>query len=605
MFSNLNAEKIMLLRSIQIIFILSFGLIYTSSAQVSTYFFQSDISNYDEIATGTFLGDTTSEDEYFIDPVFPLGGSTQSGPGLPIGFNFLYNGFNYDVFGVNVNGWIALGTGGVNMNSASDYFPLNSSTGGNFLAGFARNLQAQGGSSIIYSTIGTSPNQTLVIQWKNFRKHGNIGDNFNFQILLYEGSNQIEFSYGEMTCNLNASFVTVGMIGNDSSDFNLRGTGTGGWVNSINGATNTATCTLNPSSVPPVGLHYKWEAPAPCTAPPVPGVALSSFSTVCPNNPFIVSLSGNSSGPGQTYQWQSSPDSITWTDLTGATVLSYSSTQVIANWYRCAVTCSGLTAYSTPVFVDFSSPTLCYCTQNLGGDCMGYGSIDSVRIFGTTLANVGTGCGNLTAPNYSDYPPSGFTTATLIRNATYEISVTTTFNANISLWIDYDRNGSFDASEWSQISASTTINVPSSILFIVPPTASLGTTKMRIRTRLSGATNGAIDACTNFLSGETEDYTIVIDDGTGISLQAKSGEMIRNYPNPAESFILLEAMQNLHHPTLKLFDLNGKICYSTNVDFLGNGNSTKIDVNAVPSGMYILECTSSEGVQHSRIQIIH
>ncbi len=88
-------------------------------------------------------------------------------------------------------------------------------------------------------------------------------------------------------------------------------------------------------------------------------------------------------------------------------------------------------------------------------------------------------------------------------------------------------------------------------------------------------------------------------------VQAKSGEMIRNYPNPAESFMLLEAMQNLHHPTLKLFDLNGKICYSTNVDFLGNGNSTKIDVNAVPSGMYILECTSSEGVQHSRIQIIH
>ena len=189
----------MSLRTILLVFILSFGLISTSTAQVSTYMFQSEISTYDEMASGTLLGDTFSEDEYFVDPSIPLGGTSQSGPGLPIGFSFLYNGFNYDVFGVNVNGWIALGTGGLNMNSASNYFPLNSSTGGNFLAGFARNLQAQSGSSILYSTLGSSPNRTLVIQWKNFRKHGNVGDNFNFQILLFEGSNKIEYSYGEMT----------------------------------------------------------------------------------------------------------------------------------------------------------------------------------------------------------------------------------------------------------------------------------------------------------------------------------------------------------------------------------------------------------------------
>ncbi len=141
-----------------------------SRSQVSTYLFQSDINTYTELSSGTVLGDSTSEDEYFTDATLPLGGSSQSGPGISRGFPFLYNGFNYDVFVVSVNGWIGLGNGSVNLNSVSNYFPLNSSTGSNFIAAFARNLQAQGNSSIQYSILGTSPNQVLVIQWKNYRK---------------------------------------------------------------------------------------------------------------------------------------------------------------------------------------------------------------------------------------------------------------------------------------------------------------------------------------------------------------------------------------------------------------------------------------------------
>ena len=576
-----------------------------SRSQVSTYLFQSDINTYSELSSGTVLGDSTSEDEYFTDATLPLGGSSQSGPGISIGFPFLYNGFNYDVFGVSVNGWIGLGNGSVNLNSVSNYFPLNSSTGSNFIAAFARNLQAQGNSSIQYSILGTSPNQVLVIQWKNYRKHGNFGDQFNFQIHLLEGSNRIEFYYGDIFSNINASFVTVGMTGNDSSDFNLRGTNNGGWVNTINGTTNTATCALNPSTLPPSGLRFQWDAPAPCTAPPIPGIALSSLPTVCPNNPFIVSLSGNSSGPGQTYQWQYSIDSIAWNDLSGATALSYSSTQVIANWYRCSVTCSGMTEYSEPVFVDFSPPTLCYCTTNLGGDCNGYGSIDSVRIINTTLANVGTGCGNLTAPNYSDYPPAGFTTTTLIRNSTYDISVTCTFNASISLWIDYDRNGSFDATEWLQISASTTPNVPASYLFIVPGNANLGTTKMRLRTRASGSPNGALDACTEFFSGETEDYTIVIDDGTGIKSNHASSGLFQAFPNPASDQVMLLSKQSIHQATIRVIDLNGRICQTKKIEVLNAEESIKINLNGLRSGTYLLECVSPEGVQHIRLQVLN
>ncbi|HRH66546.1 MAG TPA: GEVED domain-containing protein [Bacteroidia bacterium] len=590
-------------RLLFIFFLLS--CIEYSTAQVSTYTFQSDLGLYNELTSGTLLGDTSSEDQYFVDLSTPLGSNNPNGPGIPIGFSFLYNGFSYNVFGVNANGWIGLGNGSVDLTSVSVYFPLSSAIGSNFIAAFARNLQAQSGSSILCSTLGISPSRVLVVQWKNFRKHGNIGDQFNFQICLFEGSNRIEFSYGSMISNLNSSFVTVGMIGNDSSDFNLRATTTGGWASTTGGATNTATCSVNPNSLPDNGLRFRWEAPAPCTAPPIPGVTLSSLPSVCPNNPFIVSITGNSSGPGQTYQWQTSPDSLSWSDVTGATALSYASTQISPNWYRCAVTCSGQTAYSEPVYVDFSPPTLCYCTQNLGGDCMGYGSIDSVRISNTTLANLGSGCSNLTAPNYSDYPPVGFTTATLIRNASYQISVTTTFNASISAWIDYDQNGSFDATEWIEVSTATQPNVVASTLFIVPSTAGYGTTKMRIRTRAAGSPNGAIDACTQFFSGETEDYTITLDDGTGLNVADQTSGIVEIYPNPVRDKLILRVKQTIQSAVINLYNLHGKICFSKNMNELYSGDESEINLHSLSPGTYILEFQSLTGVQHDRVVVVH
>lgn len=60
-------------------------------------------------------------------------------------------------------------------------------------------------------------------------------------------------------------------------------------------------------------------AAAPCTAPPVAGTASVLPALPCPSTNFTVSLTGNSFGLGQTYQWESSTDSITWTPIAAAT----------------------------------------------------------------------------------------------------------------------------------------------------------------------------------------------------------------------------------------------------------------------------------------------
>jgi trimeric autotransporter adhesin len=86
--------------------------------------------------------------------------------------------------------------------------------------------------------------------------------------------------------------------------------------------------------------------PPPCTTPPVPGTVTSTSNPVCAGYNFSLSLTGGTAGSGQTYQWQSSPDNITWTDIPGAITAVFSTSQTSSTWYRVAVTCGGSTVLS-------------------------------------------------------------------------------------------------------------------------------------------------------------------------------------------------------------------------------------------------------------------
>jgi len=152
-----------------------------------------------------------------------------------------------------------------------------------------------------------------------------------------------------------------------------------------------------------------------------------------------------------------------------------------------------------------------YCTIGLGGSS-GTSSIDSVRILGTTLDNWSPG----SAPgNYTAYPATANTTATLVQGQTYVLQTAFGFSSAIaSLWIDYNQNFLFESTEWTQI---TTNGTAASVFFTVPAGATTGNTGLRIRTRDAGNSNGAFDACSGFGSGETEDYTITIAASTPCS----------------------------------------------------------------------------------------
>ncbi len=87
----------------------------------------------------------------------------------------------------------------------------------------------------------------------------------------------------------------------------------------------------------------------PCTAPPIAGTTVSATSDTCAGHAFKLDLSGQSNGSGQTYQWQSSTTNSNFTDIAGANGSSLTTSQLVSKYYRCAVTCGGLTSYSTPL----------------------------------------------------------------------------------------------------------------------------------------------------------------------------------------------------------------------------------------------------------------
>jgi hypothetical protein len=90
----------------------------------------------------------------------------------------------------------------------------------------------------------------------------------------------------------------------------------------------------------------------PCVSPPTAGTTIASSTFICPNTTFNLSMQGNAFGTGMTYQWQSSTDSVVWTDMTGFTSLTATAQITTAPmFFRCELTCNSIKAASTAVKV--------------------------------------------------------------------------------------------------------------------------------------------------------------------------------------------------------------------------------------------------------------
>lgn len=165
---------------------------------------------------------------------------------------------------------------------------------------------------------------------------------------------------------------------------------------------------------------------------------------------------------------------------------------------------------------------------NIGNICEPVSSVGTALgdfVDGIQLGSINnTGTGSTNGPAYTNY--SGQFSATLSRNGQYMATITSGayYENAFSAWIDYDRDGTFEANERIGSFTSSQAFQPTNILFVVPPTASLGNTRMRVRASyLPGSDPAGMDPCVAYEYGETEDYGIVINGNTPVDCAGVAG----------------------------------------------------------------------------------
>ncbi|MFC7348028.1 GEVED domain-containing protein [Chryseobacterium zhengzhouense] len=252
-----------------------------------------------------------------------------------------------------------------------------------------------------------------------------------------------------------------------------------------------------------------------CSGAVTAGTASASASAVCANTAFNLVLTGATSASGITYQWQSSPAGAnTFTNITGATTASYSvANQTAASDYRCVVTCTngGSTQTSNVVSVGQTTGIQClnYCTPVYTTGCSDNDDLNSFVITGagtSVISDLNTGCNGA---GYYDRT-AAFAPVDLLPGQSYPVKINTTYTSpayeKASIWIDFNDNGTFDASEklltdltLDQSPAFATANIA------IPLTAPAGIHRMRVRVVYNGSN---FDACGSAGYGEAHDYYV-------------------------------------------------------------------------------------------------
>lgn len=146
-----------------------------------------------------------------------------------------------------------------------------------------------------------------------------------------------------------------------------------------------------------------------------------------------------------------------------------------------------------------------YCTPTYSSACSSNDYINNFSF--NTLVRNNSGCNG----NPNNYIHDLSTTTSVEQGESYSISMQAgqEYNQGFGVWIDYNQDGDFaDADEFVYASPSAGIQVFSGYVTI-SPSALTGVTRLRVRCNYS-ATVSAVDSCSNFSYGETEDYNITI-----------------------------------------------------------------------------------------------
>lgn len=288
---------------------------------------------------------------------------------------------------------------------------------------------------------------------------------------------------------------------------------------------------------------------------------------------------------------------LPWTTVS-STTNSYNLTGLIANTpyeFQVRGVCNTSSNYSS--IATFTTTAVNYCLSK--GSSITFEYISNVQ-----LNSVNNNSQTNTSSGYSDYTSSVIFPNLDLNSTTNIISVTkywttsTKYNEAVVVWIDYNKNGTFETSEIVLNTASNK-TTPVSNTFSVPGTASLGNTRMRVSMKY----NAVPTACETFGEGEVEDYTVnIIDSTLGIEDEILSAFKI--YPNPANNNLVKISLPNtIQKATITISNTLGQKVYSKKVQDIYNKVET-INTSNFKTGIYFVTVNTNKGKATKKLLIL-
>jgi PKD repeat protein len=255
----------------------------------------------------------------------------------------------------------------------------------------------------------------------------------------------------------------------------------------------------------------------------LPQIDIGSDTIICQND--LMQVTNLSPSGTYNYQWyiNNQLQSTGTTLYFSQSLLGLYEVTVIADNNGCLDSAKRNFTVSPALFCD----TATYCTPVYSSGTVQGDYIKQVSISGG-FSNITGGTGQ---PAYMDY-----TNLTAVLYAGQNPTITLEFNEinpmYYRIWVDYNQNGVFEPSEvLSQNAVNpgvTTINTN------ISANAYGGPTRMRVRCASHTSTN--IDPCLSYNFGQTEDYTIIIQNGNGAPIARFTADTMHINVNDVVNF---------------------------------------------------------------------
>ena len=325
----------------------------------------------------------------------------------------------------------------------------------------------------------------------------------------------------------------------------------------------------------------------------------TSTDTTAPSTPTNLAASGTTS-VATTLSWTASTDNVA---VTGYDV--YSGSSLLGNTASTSASITGLTASTTYSFsvkakdaagnASSSSNVLSVTTGTTTTPPVSYCASKGNSTSDEKIGKVVFGTINNTSTGTAGY--ENFTTqiANVNKGTAYTITITpkwtsTTYNEDYAVFIDYNGDGDFADSGETVFTKTASKTNPVSGSITIPASALTGNTRMRVAMKY----NGIPTSCETFSYGQVEDYTLNIKPaGTVAELVGVNVENEVNvYPNPVKDILNIDAKGDYNY---QLISTDGKVVKD------GNQSDSAINVQNLPTGMYIMKITKDGKISSHKV----